>query len=209
MITFISAAVVLGLSAGFSPGPLLTLVITQTLQHGVKEGIKVSVAPLITDIPIICLAILLLSLFSRTYSILGWLSMAGGLFVMYLAWKTFRADKPDVSMSGKRPRSLGMGLAVNAMSPHPYIFWMTVGAPIVIRAKEESLIAAGSFILTFLLCLVGSKVLAAALTGRTRRALTGRGYRYTMRALGLFLFVFAMFLIKDGLALIGVGVEFP
>ena len=55
-MALVSAGLVYGLSAGFSPGPLMALVISQTLKHGIREGAKVAVAPLITDLPIILLA---------------------------------------------------------------------------------------------------------------------------------------------------------
>lgn len=58
MMFFITAGAALGLSAGFSPGPLLTLVLTETLHHGVKAGIRVALAPMITDAPIIVLTLL-------------------------------------------------------------------------------------------------------------------------------------------------------
>jgi threonine/homoserine/homoserine lactone efflux protein len=61
MAVFLIAGIILGFSAGFSPGPLLTLVISQTLKHGVKEGIKVAFAPLVTDLPIIFLAVFVLT----------------------------------------------------------------------------------------------------------------------------------------------------
>jgi threonine/homoserine/homoserine lactone efflux protein len=38
----LTAGIVLGLSAGFSPGPLTAFVISQALRYGVKEGLKVS-----------------------------------------------------------------------------------------------------------------------------------------------------------------------
>ena len=52
MFSALTAGILLGLSAGFAPGPLLTLVIAQTLKHNVREGIKVALAPLISDFPI-------------------------------------------------------------------------------------------------------------------------------------------------------------
>jgi len=61
MLSSLLAGIVMGLTAGFSPGPLSTLVITQTLRHGLKEGVKVAVAPLMTDLPIIAASLLLLS----------------------------------------------------------------------------------------------------------------------------------------------------
>ena len=48
--------VVFGLAAGLMPGPLLALVIQQTLRHGPGEGIKVAAAPLLTDLPIVAAA---------------------------------------------------------------------------------------------------------------------------------------------------------
>ena len=37
MTEFFTIGIVLGLSAGFAPGPLLTLVISETLQHDIKS----------------------------------------------------------------------------------------------------------------------------------------------------------------------------
>lgn len=50
MMYFLSVGAVLGLSSGLSPGPLLALVISETLRHGVKAGVKVALAPIITDL---------------------------------------------------------------------------------------------------------------------------------------------------------------
>jgi threonine/homoserine/homoserine lactone efflux protein len=49
----VTTALVFGLSAGLSPGPLMTLVIAETLKRGIPAGIRIAVAPLITDLPII------------------------------------------------------------------------------------------------------------------------------------------------------------
>lgn len=209
MIAFITAAVVLGLSSGFSPGPLLTLVIAQTVMHGVKEGIKVALAPLVTDALIITIAVSVLSRFAHLSTVLGWISICGGLFVVYLARETFRAPEPRVDLAGRQTRSLGRGIAVNALNPHPYIFWISVGAPMMVRAREESMAAAAAFILCFFISLVGAKVLVAALVGRTRKVLTGRIYRLLMRFLGFCLFLFALLLIRDGLILLKVITKFP
>lgn len=61
MIASLITGLVLGLSAGVSPGPLTVLVISQTLTHGPREGYKVAFAPLITDAPIIALTIVVLT----------------------------------------------------------------------------------------------------------------------------------------------------
>ena len=50
---------VLGLSAGLAPGPMLALVLSQTLRYSTAEGVKASLAPLVTDPPIILACLLL------------------------------------------------------------------------------------------------------------------------------------------------------
>ena len=58
---FLFIGLLLGLSSGISPGPLLTLVIAETLRYGLGAGIRVAITPFITDLPII-----LLTLWDRT-----------------------------------------------------------------------------------------------------------------------------------------------
>ena len=59
MFEYLSAGTLLGLASGFAPGPLLVLVVAETLRHDVRAGIKVAIAPLITDVPIIVVSLLI------------------------------------------------------------------------------------------------------------------------------------------------------
>jgi len=203
MVTLLSAAAVYGLSAGFSPGPLLALVVSQTLRYGVREGAKAAMAPLITDLPIILVSVLVMRSLSESRTALGFISMAGGLFVIYLAYGCFRTTQLDMADRNQGPNSLGKGAAVNALNPHPYLFWLTVGGPSVIRAWAESPLGAVAFIAVFTGCIVGAKVLIAAVVGQSRHMLSGKVYGTIMRALGLMLLFFAFLLFKDGLELAG------
>jgi threonine/homoserine/homoserine lactone efflux protein len=203
MTTLLSSAVIYGLSAGFSPGPLLALVISQTMRHGVREGVKAAMAPLVTDLPIILASVLILRSLSDSRFILGCISMAGGLFVTYLAYECFRTVRLEMADLDEAPQSLGKGVAVNALNPHPYLFWLTVGGPSVIRAWADSPLGAVAFVAVFSGSIVGSKVMVAAMVGRSKHMLSETGYRTVMRVLGLTLLFFAVLLFKDGLELAG------
>jgi len=56
-MNYLILGLTLGLSAGITPGPLLTLVITASLRRGWAGGLQVALAPLITDAPIIIFSI--------------------------------------------------------------------------------------------------------------------------------------------------------
>jgi threonine/homoserine/homoserine lactone efflux protein len=100
------------------------------------------------------------------------------------------------------PQSLSRGAMVNALSPHPYLFWITVGAPTILKGWTESPLLSVVFVASFFWCLVGSKVVLAVLAGKSRRFLIGKSYIYIMRLLGLALFAFALVLFRDGLSLL-------
>lgn len=204
MVALLTSGILLGLYAGFSPGPLLALVVSETLRHGVRAGIRVALAPLITDFPIIALSILLLAQLARYQSVLGIISMVGGIVVMLLAWESFRTRGINVDVQQVRPQSLRRGIVVNFLNPSPYLFWISVGGPIMVRASTGNNWWVAAFLLGFYPMLVGSKMALALVVGRSRNFLTGRIYIYIMRILGLVMLAFALVLFRDGLRLLGV-----
>jgi threonine/homoserine/homoserine lactone efflux protein len=202
MLHFLTIGTLLGISAGFAPGPLLTLVISETLKHDIKSGVKVALAPVITDLPIIILTLLVLSKLSGFHDVLGIISMAGGLFILSMGYQGIRTKGVEINIEGIKPNSFAKGILANALSPHPYLFWFSVGAPTMTRAMSQGISAPLAFIISFYVFLVGSKIVLAVLTGRSKSLLSGSGYIYAMRFLGLLLCLLAIFLFREGLELL-------
>jgi threonine/homoserine/homoserine lactone efflux protein len=199
MITALVSGVFLGLACGLSPGPLLALLLAQTLRHGPREGCKIAMTPLITDAPIIVVALVVAVKLTKLGALLGIVSIAGGAFVLYLAWDSFRPARMDAEAPAERPRSWFKGTLTNLLSPHPWLFWLTVGAATLAKAMAQSWLVAIAFLCGFYLLLVGSKVLVAVMAGRSRDLLAGRPYRLVMRVLALLLAFFALLLFREGL----------
>jgi threonine/homoserine/homoserine lactone efflux protein len=203
MLTFLTAGSILGLSAGFAPGPLLALVVSETLQHDIKAGVKVALAPMLTDLPIILLTLFVLARLVRFHVVLGVVSVIGACFIFYLGMKNITTRGGDIAENRGSRRSLQKGILVNALSPHPYLFWFTVGGPTTIKAMELNMAAAASFVLSFYILLVGSKIVLAMLVGKSRSFLQGNTYINIMRLLGIILLILGGFLLVDGLHLLG------
>ncbi len=206
MFLLLYSGFILGFTAGVAPGPLLTLVVSQTLRYGAIEGIKVAAAPLITDLPIILLALLIGSVLAVHPVPLGGLSLAGALYICWLAWESFTI-RMDVSSSDQRAKSLMKGILTNFLNPHPYLFWITVGTPLLLKTWNVGPWGAVFWLFGFYGMLVGSKMGIALLTGYSRRFLHGKGYLWLNRCLGVILLLFAFLLAKDGLALIMDGMS--
>jgi threonine/homoserine/homoserine lactone efflux protein len=192
----------MGLSAGFAPGPLLALVISETLQHDIKSGIKVAFAPVITDIPIIILTLFILSRLSKFHDILGIISLIGGGFILFLGCKSIFTKGVRLDYNEIKPKSFIKGVLANILNPHPYLFWFSVGVPMINKALNRNITATLAFIISFYIFLVGSKIALALLVGKSKYFLNGSIYIYIMRFLGILLCILAFVLFYDGLKLL-------
>lgn len=199
MSELLFSGVALGLAAGISPGPILTLVVAQTLRYGRREGIIVAFAPLISDLPIVALSLYVLSRLSDAGPAMAGISFAGAIFLLVLGIESLRAKLPAAGEPEGAPRSLPKAVAMNFLNPHVYLFWSTVGAPLVLKGWAGGAAQPAAFLAAFYACLIGSKVAVAVLLARVCGPLTGRGYAYTLRALAAALFVLAGILLRDGL----------
>jgi len=168
MLYFLITGITLGLSSGLSPGPLFVLVVSETLNYGRREGIKVAITPLITDIPIIVVAYFIIDLFANSDLVYGILSLGGGLFIGYLVYDILQPKDLD-NLDRQKAQSIRKGITANLLNPSPYIFWIMIGIPTVLKGFSTSLIHALLFVIPFYVFLIGSKITMAILISKTGR----------------------------------------
>jgi threonine/homoserine/homoserine lactone efflux protein len=190
----------LGLGAGVAPGPLLAVVIRASLEGGFAAGARVAFGPLLTDLPIIAVALVLAD--ALPDQALAALGVAGGAFLLWLGADALR-DLPapvEEAAGAIVPRdqagSLRRGAAVNLLNPHPWVFWITVGVPIL---GDGTAADAVLFLVPFYTMLIGAKLgVAAALGAGRERLLRGSGYRWALRASGALMLAAGVLLIAEG-----------
>lgn len=177
----------LGWAAGIAPGPLHTLVLTTSLQRGFAAGARVAVAPLLTDLPIVALSVLAVG--ALPAGALRWLGALGGTYIVYLGVVTLReaAAGPSAGSAGTPLRDLRRGFVTNFLNPHPWIFWVGVGAPILVSAWGRGPFPAAAFLVAFYGLLVGTKLVLAALGARGRRLVASAWYPRLVAAGGALL----------------------
>jgi threonine/homoserine/homoserine lactone efflux protein len=184
----------LGLGAGLAPGPLLALIIQRSVQGGLMSGLRVSIAPLLTDIPIVVLSLLLV----RRLPEIGLDIMLGigGLFVLWLGVDALRhaGDGIDTTKTTTAKQDYVHGALINFLNPHPYLFWVAVGAPTVVRAWREGPWMAIAFIVSFYVLLVGSKVVLAFVFSQAR-GLPQQQYIWMIRFSSLLLLIAGAFML--------------
>lgn len=175
------AGLALGLSAGLSPGPLLALIVSATLARGWRGGVQAAIAPLVSDLPVVVLSITVLSvvpdalvvaLSAAGALVLAWFGVHGLREARHAELPHLRAGAPTATQ-----RTWARAALVNVLSPSPWLFWATVGGPILIATWRQSPASGAAFLLGFYLLLIGSKVALALGLAATRHRLSARAYR--------------------------------
>jgi len=176
----------LGLSGGISPGPMLVLVLSQTIQYGLKEGLKVTLGPLISDAPIIIAAYFFTN--QIPVSFLYWLYLPGGMYLIYMAKHSWQINFDSMDVTKPVANSIKKGVITNILNPAPYLFWLTIGAPIIIRQSASKM---SVFFLAFYSALLGTKVLIAYLISIGRN--NQKALNYISKSLALIIFIYGVY----------------
>jgi len=191
----------LGLGAGVSPGPLLALVLTNTLKRGFGAGLRVAVAPVITDAPIVLATLLAVdALPGAAVRVLGG---AGGVYLLWLGASTLVSAPSttlDDARGGGTRGDLWQGVVANILNPHPWLFWLSVGAPILSTTWGRAPGRGLAFLAGFYGLLLGSKVVLAGMVAVARRRLVERWYRLALAVAGVLLSVAGVLLLWDAAA---------
>ena len=130
--------------------------------------------------------------------LLGGISIIGSIFLLNLGIKSLLAANSEFLDYTPRPLLLKEIMIANLTNPNPYLFWFTVGAPIMVRSFQHNLSKGLSFLVSFYLGLVGIKLILAIAAGKSRDFLQGFLYRITMLLLSIMLICFAIYLMLDG-----------
>jgi len=140
MWIFLTQGLAMGLYAAMQPGPFQTYILSETLRRGWRKSLPMAFAPLVSDLPPVLLTLLVLSRMPQ--GILDGLRIAGGLLMLYLArgaYKAFTEEKEEAETVEESPaKSLFSAAAINILSPSVYLFWGTIGAPIVLDGWQIS-----------------------------------------------------------------------
>jgi threonine/homoserine/homoserine lactone efflux protein len=188
-----------GFAAAVQPGPFQTYLISQTLTKGWKRTLPASLAPLLSDGPIIALCLLILS--QVPVWLQRFLYIAGGIFVLYLAYSAYKAWKNfDPSLPSDEDglqQSVLKAALINMLNPNPYIFWSLVTGPILLAGWRETPLHGLGFLLGFYLTMILGFCATIILFGSARQ-MGPRVNRLLLGVSAIALFCFGLFQLWKG-----------
>ena len=140
MLSLILKAATIGLSAGVTPGPYQAILLSYAIQGGWKKALPAAFAPLVSDGPVILLVLLVLNHVPDSF--LRILQIGGALFLLYLAWDSYRAFRNyrevETQVDIKGFQTLLKATGMNLLSPGPWLFWSLINGPNLLDAWAVS-----------------------------------------------------------------------
>jgi len=171
LFVYLLQGLALGLPASAQPGPFQAYLLSQTMRNGWRKTLPASLAPLLSDGPILLLVLLILTRLPEGF--LRVLQISGGLFILYLAWRAFRGLRmttdPATAVSGEERQSVLEAGLMNLLNPNPYIFWGIVAGPILLETWRANPAYAAAFLVGFYSVLIGGFALLIVLFGTAQR----------------------------------------
>jgi threonine/homoserine/homoserine lactone efflux protein len=185
--------------AGFAPGPVSTLLMTESLRHGRRAGIRIAFVPVLTDLPVVAVAIpLLYYLTFSAATAVGIFSMTGSFFLAYLGYESLSVTRSQFERGEVPKVSLIRAVGINFFNPNLYIYWIAVCGPICVTALHLGFGTLFLFLISFYISITSVKIGVALTVGSVRRKLNLTVIIWINRLLGAVMILFAALFFYQG-----------
>lgn len=169
------------------PGPTVTLIIGNSVRHGVRAGLlNAAGTQLGLSIMIAIVGIGLTSLIEAAGHWFDWLRLAGAAYLVWLGWKMIRSSGEATEVTPSRGGFLMQGALVALSNPKTLIFFGAFFPQFIDPARDYGLQIAIMGVTAMLFAAVSDSAYALA-AGRAGQALSAKRVRLMSRLSGGFL----------------------
>ena len=203
MVSFVETDLILGLAIagatlgiveGIKPGPLLTMVIRETLSGGLRAGLWTAAAPIFTDGPLVIFSLFAAAWIATNPWALLVITLAGAIFLAQMGYECFGLEPPNMDEDAPPPTgSFLRGVITNLLNPNVYVFWFLIGGPLMASAADEEILAPIAYAITFLVTIILTKAAIAYAIHRASGNISAVVYRRLLAICGLVMIGFSLY----------------
>jgi len=205
-LNFAATIIILSASGALAPGPLFFVTITHGAKSGTKSGIIFSIAHSIIEFTLVMLLALGLLSVANEPTVRLAVGAAGGTALIVFGALQIRGSLHDINETKTEKTAtrnlLLIGLALTGLNPYFIIWWLTIGANLILLALEFA--GLGGVIFMYI-CHVWVDyawlTLVAGFAKKSTKLLQLKWYRIMMAAFGAVLIYFGLTFLIDALAI--------
>lgn len=187
---------IIGLTGALAPGPTLVATINASMTGGWKSGPKVTMGHILSEIGIVMLILIGLSVFLLDYSAL--IGFIGGTALVIFGILTIRNSRHlNLAATGvvKEMNPYYAGFFTSVLNPYFWIWWFTVGSALFLTAIEGGFLPALLFIAGHWCADLSWLTLISAGIHKGKVFLPDRAYHAILICCGIFLILFGSYFI--------------
>ncbi len=199
---------IVGFSGAMMPGPVTTLIVTETARRGWIAGPLITIGHVLLELAMVVALFFGLGDVLKQNEIAGAIGLLGGVFLLWMgaaivrdAWTgrvSFNLDQPTTT-SGPTGNPIVAGILTSVANPYWLLWWATVGAASLITFRAFGLAGIIAFYIGHTLADWVWNNLVAFVVASGRRILNDRIYRGILVVCGAFLIALSIYFLRSGL----------
>ncbi len=152
LLNFLFTAVIISLSGVMAPGPITAVTIGKGSKSS-SAGALIAVGHGIVEFPLMLAIFYGFGYLLNLPYLKSAIGLVGGLFLLIMGFSMFRSITPVEVNPNKENRSPVIdGIALSLVNPYFLIWWVTIGATLILRAVKFGRIGLITFALVHWLC---------------------------------------------------------
>ncbi len=198
----------IGFTGAMMPGPVTTLVVTETTKRGFIAGPLVTLGHVALELVMVVALFFGLGDWLKQNSIAGAIGLLGGLFLLWMgldivrsAWQgkvsLNRAPRGDRTPSTTNP--VVAGILTSISNPYWLMWWATIGAAYLITFRAFGIAGIVAFYVGHTLADWVWNNVVAFVVATGRRVMSDQVYRGILVVCGAFLIVLSFYFVSSGI----------
>jgi threonine/homoserine/homoserine lactone efflux protein len=200
------SSLLIAYSGALMPGPMLTVVVTETPRQGARAGPLVVLGHAILELTLLILLVIGLGPILKHEAVQAVLQIAGGLMLVWTAVSMIVAlARHRVSIDweggagGGKARAVLMGIVSSLANPYWTIWWVTIGLGLLTKAYALGIAGLVAFYLGHITGDLSWYSLVSGALAAGKRFITLRVYRTMLSVVAAFLLVLAAWFLTSGI----------
>lgn len=200
---------IIGFSGAMMPGPVTTLVVTETAKRGFIAGPLITIGHVLLEAAMVIALVFGVGELLKQNLVAGLIGLIGGLFLLWMGFDIVRnAWQGHVSLSLARDTKetssstnpVLAGILTSISNPYWLLWWATVGAASLVTFRAFGVAGVIAFYFGHTLADWVWNNFVAFVVATGRRAMTDRIYRSILVVCGTFLLVLSLYFLYSGIS---------